>query len=142
MIAGLEGALDLVLTGEVLLVIVLSAIYGVLVGSVPGLTATMSVALLVPLTYFMDPVPAIAAIVTTTATAIFAGDIPGALLRMPGTPASAAYVDEAYRMTARGEGELALGAGLVTASIGGLIGTIILMLVAPQLAQVRRRIQL
>ncbi len=121
---------------QTLLVIFLAAIYGLLVGSIPGLTATMSVALLVPVTFFMDPVPAIAAIVTTTATAIFAGDIPGALLRIPGTPASAAYVDEAYKMTRRGEGGYALGAGLMTSVIGGIIGTIILMTLSPQLARI------
>ena len=79
----------------------------------PGLTATMATALLVPVTFFMAPIPAIAAIVTATAMAIFSGDIPGCLLRMPGTPASAAYTDEAYAMTRKGQAELALGAGLV-----------------------------
>ena len=135
MIDAVIGAFGLVLDPEVVLVIAASALYGVMVGAIPGLTATMSVALLVPITFFMDPVPAIAAIVTTTATAIFAGDIPGALLRMPGTPASAAYVDEAYRLTRQGQAELALGTGLVTAAIGGLIGTLVLMAVAPQLAR-------
>ncbi len=129
------GALVLVFDWEVLAVILMAAVYGAFVGSVPGLTATMSVALLVPLTFFMDPVPAIAAIVTTTATAIFAGDIPGALLRIPGTPASAAYVAEAYAMTQKGQAELALGTSLVTAVIGGLIGTVVLMLIAPELAR-------
>lgn len=129
------GALALVLDPDVALVIVLSAIYGTFVGAIPGLTATMSVALLVPVTFFMDPVPAIAAIVSTTATAIFAGDIPGALLRIPGTPASAAYVEEAFKMTRKGEAEQALGASLIMAAIGGIIGTVILMSVAPQLAR-------
>ncbi|TVQ29553.1 MAG: C4-dicarboxylate ABC transporter permease [Geminicoccaceae bacterium] len=131
----LVGAIALVFDWQVLAVILMAAFYGAFVGSVPGLTATMSVALLVPLTFFMDPVPAIAAIVTTTATAIFAGDIPGALLRIPGTPASAAYVGEAYAMTQKGQAELALGTSLVTAVIGGLIGTVVLMLVAPELAR-------
>ena len=75
-------------------VMLLAAVFGLFVGAIPGLTATMATALLIPFTFFMDPVPAIAAIVTTVATAIFAGDIPGALLRIPGTPASAAYCDE------------------------------------------------
>ena len=64
----------------------------------------MATALLVPVTFFMAPIPAIAAIVTATAMAIFSGDIPGCLLRMPGTPASAAYTDEAYAMTQEGPG--------------------------------------
>ncbi|HEV3009674.1 MAG TPA: tripartite tricarboxylate transporter permease, partial [Burkholderiales bacterium] len=104
--------------------------------AVPGLTATMATALLVPVTFFMDPVPAIASIVTATAMAIFAGDIPSCLLRMPGTPASAAYTDEAYAMTKKGQGELALGAGLVFSVIGGLFGTAVLILAAPALAEV------
>jgi TctA family transporter len=82
----------------------------------------------------MAPIPAIAAIVTATAMAIFSGDIPGCLLRMPGTPASAAYTDEAYAMTKKGQAELALGAGLVFSAVGGLFGTAVLMLAAPTLA--------
>src|ERR1041384_178018 len=106
-------ALKMVLDPYVLWVILGSAIFGLFVGAVPGLTATMATALLVPVTFFIPPVPAIAAIVSCTAMAIFAGDIPGALLRIPGTPASAAYTDEAYAMTKKGQAELALGAGLV-----------------------------
>jgi len=82
----------------------------------------------------MAPIPAIAAIVTATAMAIFSGDIPGCLLRMPGTPASAAYTDEAYAMTRKGQAETALGAGLVFSAIGGLFGTAVLILSAPTLA--------
>src|SRR5438093_46320 len=76
-----------------------ASLFGLFVGAVPGLTATMATALLVPVTFFMPPVPAIASIVTATAMAIFAGDIPSCLLRMPGTPASAAYTDESYVLT-------------------------------------------
>src|SRR5918912_2301495 len=95
------------------IVIMLGAsLFGLFVGAVPGLTATMATALPVPVTFFMPPIMAIAAIVTATAMAIFSGDIPGCLLRMPGTPASAAYTDEAYAMTRKGQAELALGAGL------------------------------
>ena len=92
----LGQAFALVADPYVLLVMLASGIFGLFVGSIPGLTATMATALLVPITFFMDPVPAIAAIVTAAAMSIFAGDIPGALLRIPGTPASAAYVEDAY----------------------------------------------
>src|SRR5687767_3794546 len=129
-------ALRLVFDPYVLGVIFASAAFGLFVGAVPGLTATMATALLVPVTFFMDPVPAIASIVTATAMAIFAGDIPSCLLRMPGTPASAAYTDEAYALTKKGQGELALGAGLVFSVIGGLFGTAVLIIAAPALAEV------
>jgi TctA family transporter len=135
-LAVLTQALSLVLDPYVLWVVVASAAFGLFVGAIPGLTATMATALLVPVTFFMPPVPAIAAIVTATAMAIFAGDIPSCLLRMPGTPASAAYTDEAYAMTKKGQGEMALGAGLVFSVIGGLFGTAVLIAAAPALAEV------
>ena len=129
-------AFGLVFEPYVLMVIVLSAIYGLFVGAIPGLTATMATALLVPVTFFMAPVPAVAAIVTATAMAIFAGDIPSALLRMPGTPASAAYTDEAFLLTKKGQAELALGAGLVFSVLGGIFGVLVLIVAAPALAEV------
>jgi putative tricarboxylic transport membrane protein len=128
-------ALDLVLDPQVLIVILGAAVFGLFIGCIPGLTATMATALLVPLTFFMPPVPAVAAIVTATAMAIFSGDIPGALLRIPGTPASAAYANEAYQMTVKGQAELALGTCLVFSAIGGLFGTIVLILFSPSLAE-------
>ncbi len=129
-------AFGMVFEPYVLLVIFLSALYGLFVGAVPGLTATMATALLVPVTFFMAPVPAVAAIVTATAMAIFSGDIPSALLRMPGTPASAAYTDEAYLLTRSGRAELALGAGLVFSVLGGIFGVLVLILAAPALAEI------
>ncbi len=128
-------ALALIFDPFVLMVIFLAAVFGLFVGAIPGLTATMATALLVPITFFMDPVPALAAIVTTVAMAIFAGDIPGALLRIPGTPASAAYANEAYAMTRKGLAEQALGTGLISAAAGGLFGTVILVTSAPALAE-------
>jgi TctA family transporter len=135
-LATLSAAWVLVFDPYVLWVIFGSAVFGLFVGAVPGLTATMATALLVPVTFFMPPVPAIASIVTATAMAIFAGDIPSCLLRMPGTPASAAYTDEAYALTKKGQGELALGAGLVFSVIGGLFGTAVLIAAAPALAEI------
>ena len=131
----LEAA-GLVFQPYVLAVIFCSAAFGMFVGAIPGLTATMATALLVPVTFFMEPVPAIATIVTATAMAIFAGDIPGTLLRMPGTPASAAYVQDAYAMTRQGRSEEALGASLVFSSLGGIFGTIVLITCSPVLAEI------
>jgi TctA family transporter len=120
---------------DVLIAILLSSIYGLVVGSLPGLSATMATALLVPVTFYLSPIAAVATIVAASAMAIFSGDIPGALLRIPGTPASAAYTDEAYAMTRKGQAELALGAGLWFSAIGGIAGTISLVLMAPALAE-------
>ncbi|HTO51729.1 MAG TPA: tripartite tricarboxylate transporter permease [Burkholderiales bacterium] len=132
----LVTAFGLVFDPYTIFVILLSALFGLFVGAVPGLTATMATALLVPVTFFMAPVPAIASIVTATAMAIFSGDIPGALMRIPGTPASAAYTDESYAMTRNGHAETVLGADLVFSVIGGIFGTIVLVAAAPSLAEV------
>ena len=128
-------AFSMVFEPYTLMVMVLASFYGLFVGAVPGLTATMATALLVPVTFFMAPIPAVAAIVTATAMAIFSGDIPGCLLRIPGTPASAAYTDEAFAMTRKGQAEMALGAGLVFSAVGGLFGTLVLIVAAPALAE-------
>ncbi|MDX6749827.1 tripartite tricarboxylate transporter permease [Geminicoccaceae bacterium 1502E] len=135
-LADIAAGLAMVADPWVLTVILLSAFFGLFIGAVPGLTATMATALLVPVTFFMDPLPAVAAIVACTAMAITAGDIPGALLRIPGTPASAAYTDEAYALTRAGRPEIALGSSLLAAVAGGLFGSIVLMLAAPALARV------
>ncbi len=129
-------AIDLVFTPYTLTVIVVAAFFGLFVGAIPGLTATMATALLVPFSFYMDPIPAIAAIVACTTMAITAGDIPGALMRIPGTPASAAYVDEAYAMTKTGQAARALGISITASCIGGLIGFAALLFTAPLLAKI------
>lgn len=116
-------------------VVFLSAFYGVFLGAMPGLTATMGVALFIPMTYWMEPVPALAAIVTMVACAIFAGDIPTTLVRVPGTPASAAYADDAYALAQRGEAGRSLGISLWFSVTGGLLGALVLILLGHQLAK-------
>jgi TctA family transporter len=136
MTENLLGAIGLLGTWNVALTILICSLYGLFVGSVPGLTATMATALLVPFTFFMDPVPALVSIVSMSAMAIFAGDIPAALVRIPGTPSSAAYTEDAYELTKQGKAELALGVSVVASSIGGLFGALVLMAAAPMLAEV------
>ena len=132
----LLSAASMLADPHLILVIVASCAFGLFVGAVPGLTATMATALLVPFTFFMEPLAAVAAIVACTTMAITAGDIPGCLIRVPGTPASAAYTDETYAMTRKGLAAQALGCSLVSSIIGGLFGAVVLMVAAPALASV------
>ncbi len=134
--AFLEAVSQVFGRADVWLIVVAAAFYGVFVGAVPGLTATMAVALFVPMTYWLDPVAALAAIVTMVACAIFAGDIPTVLLRIPGTPASAAYADDAYAFARRGEADRPLGTALLCSVVGGIFGSVVLMLIGRQLAKV------
>ncbi len=130
----ISTALAQVAAPEVLLIILLSALYGLAVGAIPGLTATMAVALMVPLTFYLSDVQAIAAIVTTVTCSIFAGDLPATLVRIPGTPASAAYADDAYALASRGQAVSALRTSLMFSVCGGLLGTLVLACAAPPLA--------
>jgi len=132
----LAQAFAIVMQPDVLLTVFLAGCFGMFVGAIPGLTASMATALLVPITFFMDPVPAIASIVAATGMAIFAGDIAGTLMRMPGTPASAAYVEDAHRLSQAGRANEALGACLFFSAIGGILGTLVLSFAAPQLAEI------
>src|SRR5262245_7133447 len=136
MLNTLIQAFNLITTWEVIVAMLAASVYGLVIGSLPGRSATMATALLVPVTFYLSPIAAIATIVAASSMAIFSGDIPGALLRIPGTPASAAYADEAYAMTRKGEAELALGAGVWFSAVGGIAGTISLMALAPPLAEI------
>ncbi len=135
----LIDALGLVFQPTTLMIIVAAAIYGIFVGSIPGLTATMAIALMVPLTFYMSDVGAVAAIVTAVTCSIFAGDIPSTLIRIPGTPASAAYANDAYAMTGRGEHRHALGLALFSSSLGGIFGTVTLVVAAAPLSMLASR---
>lgn len=132
MLAGFDALMD----PYVLLVIVGSGAYGLFIGAMPGLTATMAVALLVPITFYMDSVPAIASIISMSAMAIFAGDLPGTLLHIPGTPSSAAYCNDSYALAKKGKASVVLGVDLVMSAVGGLFGSLVLLGMAPFLAEV------
>lgn len=130
------SALDQVFSVPVLLTILGSAAFGLFIGAIPGLTATMATALLVPLTFFMGPIQAISAIVAASVMTIFAGDIPSTLLRIPGTPASAAYTDDAYLIAQKGKAGQILGLNLLCSVIGGIIAVLVISQFAPALARV------
>ncbi len=104
-------------------------------GATPGLTATMAVALIVPISFYLEPNAGLALIIGVSFTAIFAGDIPATYLRIPGTPASAAATLDGNEMAKQGRGGLALVIDLICSCLGGLIGVGILMLIARPLAR-------
>jgi len=114
---------------------ILAMMFGIFVGATPGLTATMAVALIIPITYYMDARAAFAMILGISFTAIFAGDIPATFLRVPGTPASGAATLDGFEMNKKGKGVLALSIDLVGSVLGGLLGISLLIFVAPLLAK-------
>lgn len=121
---------------HVLLPWLLGMLFGIFVGATPGLTATMAVALIVPVSFYMpDPNTGLAMIIGVSFTAIFAGDIPATYLRIPGTPASAAATLDGHQLAKQGRGRFALLIDLFCSSMGGLVGVTLLILIAPQLAR-------
>jgi len=120
---------------KVLVPWLLGMVFGVFVGATPGLTATMAVALIVPLSIKLGPTAGLALIIGVSFTAIFAGDIPATFLRIPGTPASAAATLDGHAMAKKGRGGLAMSLDLFCSSIGGLIGVGLLIFSAHWLAR-------
>ena len=127
------------LSWEAALALVLGALYGTLFGSIPGLTATLAVALFIPVAFFLDPVIALPAIVAISSVAIYAGDVGAAVARIPGTPASAAYASELYRVAQARSPMFGLGISALGSSVGGLVGTLILAAGATALAALATR---
>jgi len=109
---------------------------GIIIGALPGLTSPMGVALLIPFTYTMEPVPAICMLVALYCGGTFGGSISAILVHAPGTPAAAATTFDGYPLAQKGQAGKALGMACVSSSIGGLFSVIILILLAPTLAEI------
>ena len=124
------------LTLKVFLYMVIGVAGGICIGALPGLTATMGVALLLPLTFGMDAAQGILMLLGIYCGAIYGGSISAILLHTPGTPASAATAIDGYKLAQRGEAGRALGASTISSYIGGVISVICLWLISPQLAKI------
>lgn len=119
----------------VLLYMVAGTAAGICIGALPGLTATMGVALLLPLTFGMDATSGILMLLGIYVGAIYGGSISAILLHTPGTPASAATAIDGYAFTKRGEAGRALGIATMASYVGGIVSCICLLLISPQLAK-------
>ena len=121
---------------RVLLPWLLAMAFGIFVGATPGLTATMAVALIVPITFYIpDPNTSLAMILGVSFTAIFAGDLPATYLRIPGTPASAAATLDSHQLAKQGRGREVVLLDLICSCLGGLFSVLALIWLAPQLAR-------
>ncbi|UMA67093.1 tripartite tricarboxylate transporter permease (plasmid) [Roseivivax marinus] len=109
---------------------------GMLVGAMPGLSATMAIALLLPLTFSMEPETGISMLTSLYIAAMYGGSVAAILLRTPGTPAAAATVLDGYPMASRGEAGRALGLSLSASLVGGVVAAIALLTIAPLLGRI------
>lgn len=128
-----------VLEPEILAVIALGTLGGIVIGALPGLTATMGVALLIPMTFGMEPVEGLSMLIGIYVGGIYGGCVSSILIKTPGTPASAATVLDGYPMAQKGEAGRALGMATIASAVGGLVSAVALAFLAPQLADIALR---
>lgn len=108
---------------------------GIVIGCLPGLSAAMGVALLLPMTFSMDASTGLIVLGAIYCGAIFGGSISAILIHTPGTPASAATAIEGYQLTLQGKAGKALGTACISSFFGGLLSCISLYFFAPLLAK-------
>lgn len=119
-----------------LMLIFAGVLIGVLVGALPGLSSPMAIALLIPFTISLDPVPAIAMMAALYCAGTFGGSITAILINAPGAPPAAATALDGYPMAKNGEPGRALGLATVSSVVGGLFSLVIFIFAAPLLAKV------
>ena len=109
---------------------------GIIIGALPGLSATMAVAILVPFTFALEPSSGLIVLGAIYTGAIFGGSWSAILINTPGTPSAVATTFDGYPMAKNGDGDLAMSISCMSSFIGGLVGVICLALFAPPLASV------
>ncbi|MGC5629479.1 tripartite tricarboxylate transporter permease [Georgenia sp. Z1344] len=122
------------LAPSMLLLVLVGTAGGMAIGAMPGLSATMGLALLVPFTFTMEPTSAMVLLGAFYMGAIYGGSFTAILVNAPGTPSSVATAFEGYKMTKKGKSELAIVAATMGSLVGGIIGVIALIFLAPPLA--------
>ena len=130
-------AIHLVLLNPVCLgLILVGVIIGIIFGSIPGLSSSMALILFLPMSFGMEPMNGIALQVGLNLGGISGGLISAILLKIPGTASSIATVFDGGPMAEKGEAGRALGVGILTSFVGGLISIFALMFISPYLAKV------
>lgn len=132
---GFEEALSTLASPWGVSVVVIGTALGIFVGAIPGLTGTMLIALVLPLTYGADPLLSMAFLISIYVGAVSGGMITATLLRMPGTPASIITTLDGYPMARNGRPGRALGLGVVSSLVGGTISWFFLVLLTSPIAR-------
>lgn len=111
-------------------------VLGTVIGALPGLSATMAVAVLVPFTFTMDPAAGLIALGAIYTGAIYGGAYAAILVNTPGTPSAIATTFDGFPMAKRGDGGLAISLATIASVAGGIVGAVALLFLAPPLAKV------
>lgn len=125
-IAGFQSLISL----DVLIALMIGTIGGLVVGALPGFSAVMGVALLIPLTYSMEPVAALSMLAAMYTCATYGGSITAILCHTPGTDASAATAIDGFPLTKRGRGMEAITVSTIASVVGGVVSSVAMLLIA------------
>ncbi len=132
----LAAAIQSLFTVEVMAALLIGVVGGIVIGAMPGLSASMAVALLIPVTYSMGTAAGLVMLTTVYTSAIYGGSITACLLHTPGTPSSAATAMDGYCLTKQGRGLKAIGTSTICSMIGGTVSAVCLLCIAPPLSKI------
>jgi putative tricarboxylic transport membrane protein len=133
--SGLIEGLAYVLAPGHFLFLLIGVAGGIVVGALPGLTGSVGIILLLPFLYYLEPATSLIMLSGMFCGAIYGGSISAILISTPGTPSAAATVLDGYPLAQKGEAGKALGVATIASTIGGIISTLCMIFISPQLAR-------
>ena len=134
MLNNLMTGLALMASAESFIAIFIGLLAGIIIGAIPGLTADIAIILCLPITYSMEPIPAMLLLLGLYCGGTYGGSITAILINTPGTPSSAATVLDGYPLTQQGKPLKALTMALYASFFGGLFSALVLLFAAPSIA--------
>jgi putative tricarboxylic transport membrane protein len=132
---GFLSGISVIFDPYIMTMTLLGTIGGIIVGILPGIGSTMAIALLLPFTVVMEPIPALAVLASLFSANAYSGAIPAILVNTPGSGSSTVTCWDGYPLAKRGEAGRALGMATVASGIGGIISVIVFVIAAPALAR-------
>ncbi|MDR1708640.1 MAG: tripartite tricarboxylate transporter permease [Candidatus Accumulibacter sp.] len=134
-LSGIAAGGAMLLDPSILGLILAGTVFGIVIGALPGLTSTMGVALLVPVTFGMPPAMGLALLGAIYCSSTYSGAISAILINIPGTPANCCTLFDGYPMTAKGESSRAIALATCASAVGGFLSIFALLFFAPPLAE-------
>jgi putative tricarboxylic transport membrane protein len=132
----LSSSIDLIARWDVMAALLIGSIGGVIVGGLPGVGAAVAIAIVLPVTFSLEPIVGLTALLGIYGSSMFGGAIPAILVNTPGTPVNALTTYDGYPMTLRGEGRKALSLAYSASFYGAIFSIMALMFLAPVLASI------
>ncbi|MCX8997973.1 tripartite tricarboxylate transporter permease [Rhizobiaceae bacterium BDR2-2] len=130
-----QVSLSILQSPFLMVMLCLSVLLGIILGALPGISSTMALAIFLPMTYGMEPASAIIFLIALLVGSVFGGSISAILINIPGTPGAIVTQFDGFPMAQSGRAGHALGHALIASTLGGLIGFVVLILIAPLVAQ-------